>query len=80
MSKTIDEKFLIKLYEIAKTKDNYEAEIDCLEVGRAIGQREKTTKTIVKLLAQANFIRKIDSNIIQLTQNGIRLAEELING
>ena len=71
---TKDELFLIKLYELSK-----EEEVDRYEVGRKMGQNDRSVDNIVKLLAQTNFIKKGDGDSIYLTDLGRQLVEDLLN-
>lgn len=74
---TKDELFLLKLHELALEKDDPEIEIDRYLVGRAIGQNDHGVDTIVKHLAQANFIKKGEGNSVYLTPHGLWLVEHL---
>ena len=77
---TPDEKFLIKLYKTAMENGDPFNEVDSRGVARAIGQKETAVKNIIKHLAQANFIKKIDDNTIYLTQHGCNFVlDELEN-
>ena len=76
-STTKDELFLLKLYEMASALGSPEEEIDRYAIGRAIGQNDKGIDTIVKHLAQANFIKKGDANGLYLTPHGLRLVEHI---
>jgi Mn-dependent DtxR family transcriptional regulator len=67
---TPDEKFLIKLYQTAMEGGDPFGEVDARGVAAALGQRETAVKNIVKHLAQANFIKKIDDTTLYLTKNG----------
>ncbi len=73
-STTKDELFLLKLYEMANARGSPEEEIDRYAIGRAIGQNDKGIDTIVKHLAQANFVKKGHGNGLYLTPHGLRLA------
>ena len=77
-STTKDELFLIKLHEMALAKGDVEAEIDRYLIGQAIGQNDKGIDTIVKHLAQANFIKKGEGNVLYLTTNGLGLVDTLL--
>ncbi len=74
---TKDELFLLKLYELAVAKGNPEKEIDRYVIGKAIGQNDHGIDTIIKHLAQANFIKKCPDNRIYLTPHGLKLVEFL---
>jgi hypothetical protein len=75
---TKDELFLMKLYELAVAQGGPEENIDRYVIGRAIGQNDKGIDTIIRHLAQANFIKKITGNSIHLTPHGIKLVEHLL--
>lgn len=69
--KTPDERFLIKLYELAK-----ENPIDPKYVALAVSLKENATKTIVKSLAQANFVKKEEDGKISITNRGIQFTQD----
>ena len=75
MAKTKEEKFLIKLCQI--DQDSNLSHFNALEVGSSIGQAPKLVKHTVRMLAQCNFIKKINEDEISITENGIKLASEL---
>ncbi len=72
---TPDEKFLLAAYK--KSQDQSGGSLDVYEIGKSIGQRETAIKNIVKLLAQANFLRKI-GDLFELTEHGKKFVEEYI--
>ncbi len=76
-STTKDELFLLKLYELALKKGDPEKEIDRYAIGKAIGMQDHGIDTIIKHLAQANFIKKCSDNCVYLTPHGIGLVEFL---
>jgi len=78
-SQTPDERFLVKLYLSAMKKGDPFAAIDRREVASAIGLKETAVKNIIKHLAQANFIRKIDEISLKLTERGRDFAIDAIN-
>jgi Mn-dependent DtxR family transcriptional regulator len=67
---TPDERFLCKLYEIALSKGNPLHPVSIMAVAKGIGYKELAVKNMVKLLAQANFIKKVSDTQVSLTQNG----------
>jgi len=75
---TKDELFLLKLYELAQAKGSPSYAIDRYEIGRAIGQNDKGINTIVKHLAQANFVKKGSGDMFYLTPHGLWLVEQLL--
>lgn len=77
---TKDEQFLIKLYELASDEGDLDLQIKFLDFGEKLVYKEKITKNIVRDLSQANFIKKLDSDTIQLTQNGIVFAQKCQEG
>ena len=76
-SQTPDERLLLKLYQIAMANGDPFTEIDLR--GVALGQKEIAIKNIVKLLAQANFIKKIDDSTIHLTSRGCDFVIDFLN-
>lgn len=75
MGLTPDEKFLVQLYKMAKAEGNLHLGIDFHQVAFAIGQKETAAKNMVKHLAQANLVEKLDDQRISLTIRGCRLVE-----
>jgi len=69
-SQTPDERFLISLYQAAKKKGDLFAPFDSREIARSVGLKETALKNIVKHLAQANFVKKVDPALVYLTQRG----------
>lgn len=78
-SLTKDETFLVKLYEMATAVGDYAERVDRYAVGRAINQGERSVDNIVKLMAQANFIKKAEDPYIYLTSHGMSLVNNLID-
>ncbi len=74
---TRDEFFLIKLYEEASKLGDETHVVDRYVVGKAIGQNDKSVDNMVRMLAQANFIKKDEGTFIYLTASGIALVKEL---
>ncbi len=74
--KTPDEKFIIKLYELALLKKDPHAPVSWKKVADAVGLKESGVKNIIKLLAQANFIKKIDDILISLTPHGVNFVKD----
>ena len=76
---TPDERFLIKLYQTAMDGGDPHAIIDYRGIARAMGQKECAMKNIVKHLAQANFIKKIDDTSVYLTEQGCNFALDALD-
>ena len=74
-SRTPDELFLIKLFEIASSKGNPLNQVKAEVVSKAIHQTERSVRNIIKLLAQANFIIKGEGTLIRLTKHGLKFVE-----
>ena len=68
--RTPDEKFLIQLYKIAHANGDPYLGVDCRGLAVSLGQKKTAIKNIIKHLAQANFIKKIDDTTIHITQRG----------
>jgi hypothetical protein len=77
-SQTPDERLLLKLYQIAMDNGDPYTEIDLRGVAPQLGQKEIAVKNIVKLLAQANLVKKIDDSTIHLTQRGCDFVVEYL--
>ena len=75
MANTKEEKFLIKLYQIAQESNS--SNFNALETGASIGQAPKLVKHTVRMLAQCNFIKKINEDDISITENGKELVLKL---
>jgi len=71
---TADERLMAELYKTALQNKNLFEEIDVRPIMHAIGQKDTAIKTILKHLAQANFILKIDTYIVKLTPHGVRFC------
>jgi hypothetical protein len=75
---TKDELFLLKLYHMANRLGSPTEPVDRYAIGQAIGQNDRGIDTIVRLLAQANFIKKEDDRAVYLTSHGLKLVEHLL--
>lgn len=79
MSKTKDEQLILMAYKEAEKRGDMRAYLNRYEIGKLIGISPKATDTICVLLAQANFIKKVDAKTFYLTPNGIELALRLLD-
>lgn len=70
--------YLIKLKQMAESSGDLFQEIDRYEVGQAIGQNNRSVDNIVRMLAQANFIKKGEKEAIYITKNGLSLVANLL--
>jgi hypothetical protein len=77
-SQTPDERLMLRLYKIAMENGDPFYHIDLRGVSHSLGQKEIAIKNIVKLLAQANFINKVDESTVHLTQRGCDFVVDLI--
>ena len=71
---TPDERSLLKLYEAAKKRGDLYAEIDYRPIAKELGQKETAMKNIIKHLAQANFLKKVDEYTVYLTERGAQFV------
>ena len=71
---TPDEKFLITAYEMALEKGDLKHPLNFVAVAKTINMRESAATNTTKLLAQANFIVKIDNHKIHVTERGEALV------
>lgn len=76
---TPDERFMIKLYETAMGGGDPHGLVDFRGVAKAIGQKETAIKNIIKHLAQANFLKKVDDTTVYLTERGCNFVLDLPN-
>lgn len=76
-SLTTDERFLVKLAEIALSLGGIFHAVDCYKVGQAIKQNDRSVDNIVRMLAQTNFVKKVAGRQIQLTKHGESLVKTL---
>jgi hypothetical protein len=74
---TKDELFMKKLYELS-FKEGVCTAVDRYVIGNLIGQNDKGIDTIVRHLAQANFIKKTTGNFCILTTQGEELVENFL--
>ena len=74
---TLDERFLIKLYEMAAAGGDPKRPMNYQAIAKMLSVKETALKTIIRHLAQANFIKKIDETTLQLTERGCRLAADM---
>ena len=72
--RTPDEKFLIRLYQVATSQGDPCKPVDFLSVAKSLGQKETAIKNIIKHLAQANFVKKIGEDNLALTELGCRFV------
>jgi hypothetical protein len=78
MSKrTADEKCLVRLYEQSKEVPSNESSWSLDELKTIFQQTERRTFTIVKMLAQANFVKKTREGEYLITPHGVQLVENL---
>lgn len=72
--RTLDEKFLIKIYQVAFERGNPSQPIDFPSIARSLGIKDTAMNTIIKHLAQANFLKKINDTTLRLTELGCRFV------
>lgn len=77
-SRTQDEKFLIALYVAASDVNDLDARFNRYKIGGSVGLHERGVNAIVKLLLQANFIKKSGEEEIYITEHGANLATQLM--
>lgn len=77
MTRTNDEQFVIRLYDIASKGENLQQPYDRYEIGQSLNQSTRKVDTICALLIRANFIKKAEDNLIYLTPQGEQLALRL---
>jgi Mn-dependent DtxR family transcriptional regulator len=75
-AKTPDEKLMLQFYQMAEQKGDLLCVLSVKLAAEKVGLKETATKNIIKLLAQANFVIKIDETRIHLTEHGCRFVQE----
>lgn len=74
---TQDEKLMIKLYELAMKAGDPHTPVEARAAARVIGIKDTALKNIVKALAQANLVKKIDDTTICLTARGCQFVLDM---
>lgn len=74
---TKDVRFIVALYDLAKETGDIYQPINKYEVGKSVGIKERAVNAITKLLVQANFIKKVDEELVSLAQHGEELVKRL---
>lgn len=76
-AQTLDEKFLLRLFHMAMKEGDPASPLPIQAIARSVGCKENALKNVIKHLAQANLIRKLENDSICLTPRGCDLALEL---
>lgn len=72
---TPDERLMIALYKSAQSKGDLTGPVDLIAAMHVIGRKKIAVYNIVKHLAQANFLKKIDDSTVCLTERGCAFIE-----
>lgn len=75
---TPDEKLMLKFYELAMKEGDPLSPVEAMQAARMLGVKETALKNIIKHLAQANLLIKIDETTIALTQRGCNLVLDIL--
>lgn len=78
-ARTTDERFILSLYDMARTTGEISTPCNCYEAGKRASIQPKGVNAICKLLVQANFIKKAGTDEVYLTKNGEDLALTLLS-
>ena len=76
-AQTKDQRYIEGLFELARAAGNMEAGFDMNEVGAHVGISPRGVKTIVALLARANFVKKLSKTQLCITVQGEQLVNRL---
>jgi hypothetical protein len=76
-SLTTDERYLVKLFEIALKFEGVYSEVDRYAIGQNLSINDKSVDNIVRMLAQTNFIKKGEGSAIYLTPHGEQFVHSL---
>lgn len=79
-SKTKEERYILAVYHALKREGDMDASLDPLSVGRSIGLQDKGIQTIIKVLFQANFLKKNKDGTVRLARGGLELCNRLLSG
>ncbi len=71
---TKDEKLLLAL-----ESSDIDEGVNPVPAAASVGISEKTCKTMINQLAQVNFVKKLSSGNVRITQNGKNLCNQLKN-
>ena len=77
MKSTKEEKFLLKLHDLAIVKGDPFTPIDKNLISKALGLGEPSTNNIIKVLSMSHLIKKIGDKKVHLTDNGHVLINQL---
>lgn len=77
MKKTLEEKLIVKIYDLTKQEGDFFSKISPEKVAEEMGIEGKKIKGIIRSLQYSNFIKIEAENLITLTSKGIKLAEEI---
>lgn len=77
-SRTKDERYVLRLYELALQSGDMRHVMNRYDVGKSISLHDRACNTICNLLIRANFIKKTDKDNIYLTPQGEKLALRLL--
>jgi predicted transcriptional regulator len=73
---TLDEKFLLKTYLLAKKSGSPDGEVKIDQIIKEAALSERQAANILKLLFFSGFIKKREEGFISLTAKGINLVED----
>lgn len=74
---TKDEFFIVKLYEEAGKLGDFFKPLDRYFIGQLIGQNDRSVDNMVRMLAQTNFIKKGEGNLVYMTRQGEAFVKEV---
>ncbi len=77
MGHTVEERYLLKLFEKAEQGGDPTQEIDRYALGKDLGFNPRRVDTVVRLLTQSNFIKKGEGDAIYLIGGGLALIAHL---
>jgi len=77
-AQTKDQRFLLRLYELAEAEGDIYIPFNRYDIGEAVGLQKRAIETICRSLLQCNFIKKSGDEAIHLTPNGVKLVSEFL--
>ena len=77
--RTIDEKIILQVLEIAKKTGDPQSAVSIEKVSEKLKITPRQEDNIIKTLKRTGFLKQYEETSIGLTPKGIKLAEELLS-
>ena len=67
MKKTVEEKFILNIYEKAKESGDPYSEVDLFLIAQKMNFHPKKIANLVKMLSRSGFLKKISQETVKLS-------------